>query len=92
MGVVLSPLLPDRDMFPRCFDLGFHEKMAASKSTIRQNGRAYGGTRLSKYIMGTCVLINKPCFEYMLQCEFYDMTAHITEHVSNVTWTQNVFP
>ena len=38
-GVVVWPLLPDRDTFRRCFVLGFHDQMAASKSTTSQKGR-----------------------------------------------------
>ena len=49
--------------------------------------RTYAGTGLSKYIMGP-VPISKPCFEYMVQCEFHDVMAHITECVSNVKWAQ----
>ena len=49
-GAVVWPLLPDRDTFRRCFDLGFHDEMALSKSTTRQKGPTYADTRLSKYI------------------------------------------
>ena len=71
----------------------FHDEMTALKSTTRQKGLAYADTRLSKYTMGPVVPISKPCFEYMVQCqrEFRDVTAHITESVSNVKWSQNVF-
>ena len=40
VGAVVWPLLPDRDTFRRCFDLGFHDQMAESKSTTGQKGRA----------------------------------------------------
>ena len=33
-----DPLLLDRDMFHRCFDLGFHDQMATSKWTTHQKG------------------------------------------------------
>ena len=36
---VVWPLLADRDTFCRCFDLGFHDQIAASKSTTGQKGR-----------------------------------------------------
>ena len=36
VGAVVWPRLPDRDTFPRCFDLGFHDQMASSKSTTSQ--------------------------------------------------------
>ena len=39
VGAVVWPLLPDKDTFRRCFDLGFHDQMAASKSTTSQKGR-----------------------------------------------------
>ena len=39
VGAVVWPLLPDRDMFRRCFDLGFRDQMAAPKSTTSQKGR-----------------------------------------------------
>ena len=38
-GAVVRPLLSDRDTFRRCFDLGFHDQIAASKSTNSQKGR-----------------------------------------------------
>ena len=37
-GAVVWPLLPDRDTFCRCFDLGFHDQMAASKLSTSQKG------------------------------------------------------
>ena len=52
--------------------------------------RTYTDTRLSKYIMET-VYISKTYFEYMVQCEFHDVMAHITACVSNVKWAQNMF-
>ena len=39
VGAVVWPLLPDRDTFRWCFDLGFHDQMAASKLTTSQKGR-----------------------------------------------------
>ena len=82
-GAVVWPLFLDIETFSRCFDLGFHDQMAVSKSTTNQKG-------LSKYIMEP-VCITKPYFEYMVQCEFHNVTAHITECVSNGKWAQNVF-
>ena len=38
VGAVVWPLLPDRDTFRRCFDLGFHDLDGASKSTTGQKG------------------------------------------------------
>ena len=38
VGAVVWPLLPDRDTFRRCFDLGFHDPDGASKSTTGQKG------------------------------------------------------
>ena len=38
-GAVVWRLLSDRDTFRWCFDLGFHDQMAASKSTTNQKGR-----------------------------------------------------
>ena len=43
VGAVVWPLLPNRDTFRRCFDLGFHDEMAASKWTTRQKGLMYAG-------------------------------------------------
>ena len=38
-GAMVWPLLSNRDTFHRCFDLGFHDQMATSKSTTSQTGR-----------------------------------------------------
>ena len=38
-GAVVWPLLPDRDTFRRCFDLGFHDQVAASKLTTVKKER-----------------------------------------------------
>ena len=38
-GAVVWPLLPERNTFRRCFDLGFRDQMPASKSTTSRKGR-----------------------------------------------------
>ena len=88
MGAVVLPLLTDRDMFRRCFDLGFMIRWPRQNWPLAK--RTYADTSLSKYIMGP-VFISKPYFDYMVQCEFQYVMAHITECVSNVKWAQNVF-
>ena len=81
VAAVVWPVLPDRDTFRWCFELSFHNQMAASKLTLSRK-RMYADTPLSKYTMEP-VYISKPYFEYMVQCEFHDVMAHITECVLN---------
>ena len=60
-GVEIWPLFAYRDTFRQWFDLGFHDEIAASKSTTRQKGLTYADTRLQKKHHGTCVSISNPC-------------------------------
>ena len=86
-GAVVWPLLHDRHTFRWCFDLGFHDEMAASKSIIRQKGLTYADTRLPKYMMGLVYLsANHALNTWYSVSEFHDITVHITECVSNVKW------
>ena len=68
-----------------------HHSSCSWSSAARWN-RQKGCTliRVSKYIMGP-LFISKPCFEYMVQCEFHEVTTHIIECVSNAKWAQSVF-
>ena len=87
-GAMVWPLLPNRDTFRQCFDFGFHDQIAASKSTTRQKGRTL--IRACQIHHGTCVH-HQTMLWIHAQCEFHGVTAHITESVSKFKSAQNVF-